>query len=337
MHHNQRSFEEHERIGTPLFPQVAAEFLNQQQNTQDTDGSGWDRPQSATVRRKAAIMYANIADKMSLQEEAGKRHHGWHMQDADLDIVHIMTYMRQRAANSSVFLVEFFRDFDVHRKGFISASDFYRGLDAVRCFSDMSRPERRLLLKMFSEHRPQEFKEKVFNYAAFCEILQPCNDSRIHMRPTYQQLLEELDSFHPDMSLDSPYATQPLTDLGETRAAYIKKKLYHKIISTRVSARELLGDYDPHLNGGTVGWMKKTSKHTQFLCNVPGCISRSQYMRGMVRLAGDLGLTDDDLNLLYSKYERNGAFNYYAFCKDMDRPFSPTRGREGGGSPTGIK
>lgn len=78
-------------------------------------------------------MYANIADKMSLQvsnvpwfgagrrwaltldsqEEAGKRHHGWHMQDADLDIVHIMTYMRQRAANSSVFLVEFFRDFDV--------------------------------------------------------------------------------------------------------------------------------------------------------------------------------------------------------------------------------
>ncbi len=51
----------------------------------------------------------------------------------------------------------------------------------------------------------------------------------------------------------------------------------------------------------------------------------------MVRLAGDLGLTDDDLNLLYSKYERNGAFNYYAFCKDMDRPFSPTRGRGGTG------
>jgi hypothetical protein len=49
-----------------------------------------------------------------------------------------------------------------------------------------------------------------------------------------------------------------------------------------------------------------------------------QYMRGMVRLAGDLGLTEDDMNLLYSKYERNGAFNYYAFCKDMDNP--PTHG-----------
>lgn len=64
--------------------------------------------------------------------------------------------------------------------------------------------------------------------------------------------------------------------------------------------------------------MKKTSKHTQFLCNVPGCISRSQYMRGMVRLAGDLGLTEEDMDLIYSKYERNGAFNYYAFCKDIE-------------------
>jgi len=29
---------------------------------------------------------------------------------AELDIVHVMTYMRQRLTNSSVFLVEFFRD-----------------------------------------------------------------------------------------------------------------------------------------------------------------------------------------------------------------------------------
>ena len=37
------------------------------------------------------------------------------------------------------------------------------------------------------------------------------------------------------------------------------------------------------------------------MCNRPG--------------AGDLGLTEDDMNLMYSKYERSGAFNYYAFCK----------------------
>ena len=31
--------------------------------------------------------------------------------------------------------------------------------------------------------------------------------------------------------------------------------------------------------------------------------------------AGDLNMTEEDMNLLYSKYERNGGFNYYAFCK----------------------
>jgi hypothetical protein len=121
-----------------------------------------------------------------------------------------------------------------------------------------------------------QFKDQTFNYAAFCEILQPCNDSRITMTPAYTRLQEELDNFNPDQSGDSPYAIQPLRCVGksalllyhmvmkscvcvhtisnsghlscisaqgEARAAYLKRKLQHKIISTRVSARELLGDY----------------------------------------------------------------------------------------------
>jgi len=52
---------------------------------------------------------------MVLQEERARRRHGWHMDEAELDIVHIMTYMRQRLTNSSVFLVEFFRDADAGR------------------------------------------------------------------------------------------------------------------------------------------------------------------------------------------------------------------------------
>jgi len=280
------------------------------------------RPFSATVRRPTTIMYANIADKMSIQQEDLKRRqHGWTMEEPPNDIIHLMTYMRQRASNASVFLYEFFRDYDPYRRGFISESDFFRGIDAVRCFSDMSMPERIMLLHTFSERRPNNFKKQIFNYAAFCEILQPCNqptDTRISMLPRYQRLKEVLYAFNPNMSLDSPFAIQPLTAEGENRVMFLMGKLHHKVVSTRVSARELLGDYDPHLNGGTVGWMKKTMKTTQFMCNVPGCISYSQYMRGMVRLAGNLGLTTDDLDLIYAKYERNGAFNYYAFCHHLD-------------------
>jgi hypothetical protein len=33
---------------------------------------------------------------------------------------------------------------------------------------------------------------------------------------------------------------------GENRVMFLLGKLHHKVVSTRVSARELLGDYDPH-------------------------------------------------------------------------------------------
>jgi len=29
-------------------------------------------------------------------------------------------------------------------------------------------------------------------------------------------------------------------------------------------------------------------------------------------------LSEDDLNLIFNKYKKNGAFNYLAFCHDVD-------------------
>jgi hypothetical protein len=40
-----------------------------------TEGT-WNRPQSATVRRKVTLDHSNIADKMSLQAERAQRKHG---------------------------------------------------------------------------------------------------------------------------------------------------------------------------------------------------------------------------------------------------------------------
>jgi hypothetical protein len=68
----------------------------------------------------------------------------------------------------------------------------------------------------------------------------------------------------PLLWVSAQFSDQPLSQEGELRAAYLTRKLQHKIISTRVSARELLGDYDPHLNGGTVGWMKKVRASKYF-------------------------------------------------------------------------
>mmetsp|Transcript_24525 Transcript_24525/g.80377 ORF Transcript_24525/g.80377 Transcript_24525/m.80377 type:complete len:108 (+) Transcript_24525:318-641(+) len=60
-----------------------------------------------------------------------------------------MTYMRQRLSNSSVFLMEFFRDYDSTKRGYISTHDMLRGLDGCRCFQDMSRGEKGLVVRFF--------------------------------------------------------------------------------------------------------------------------------------------------------------------------------------------
>ena len=77
------------------------------------------------------------------------------------------------------------------------------------------------------------------------------------------------------------------------RVAYLKKKLQHKIISTRVSARELLGDYDPHLNGGTVRAPPPPARRfplavSAVQCSSPLLLSMSH---GVARLAGMRGGT----------------------------------------------
>jgi hypothetical protein len=69
--------------------------------------------------------------------------------------------MRQKATCASVLLVEFFRDYDAARRGFTSPHIFLRAVDTARCFTDMSKAELRMVLRMFTEPRPQQFKVRL--------------------------------------------------------------------------------------------------------------------------------------------------------------------------------
>eukprot|EP00291_Cryptomonas_curvata_P005277 CAMPEP_0172183384 /NCGR_PEP_ID=MMETSP1050-20130122/18958_1 /TAXON_ID=233186 /ORGANISM="Cryptomonas curvata, Strain CCAP979/52" /LENGTH=468 /DNA_ID=CAMNT_0012857001 /DNA_START=82 /DNA_END=1488 /DNA_ORIENTATION=- len=282
------------------------------------------RPDSScsdTIRRTVnSLQFANIADKLDSAADKAQRNNGWHLDEPELELVQVMAYMRQRAATSQIFVADFFRSFDLHRKGYICPENFYQALSDTGCFKDMALHEKDLILTAFSEKRPLNFRRHVFNHAAFSEVLQPCNDSRVRLEVGHVRVRAALEGVGRGVSNDSPCAVGVLTAKGEERLEEVLARLRFKIVTTRLSVRELIGDFDPHLNTTTVGRMKQQYKHTQFLCNVPGCISRSQYIRGMARLAGDIGLGPQDLDLLYSKYERNGAFNYYAFCRDMDLP-----------------
>eukprot|EP00960_Hanusia_phi_P037324 752874-Hanusia_phi.AAC.1 len=90
-------------VGRPMHPckHLLSLFLSYTSLTQTLSHSfldeNWARPHSATVRRKAeSIAFCNIADKLTIQDEQSRRKHGWHLDDPEYDIVHIMTYMRQR-------------------------------------------------------------------------------------------------------------------------------------------------------------------------------------------------------------------------------------------------
>ena len=68
------------------------------------------RVSGALVWKGSLLLRARVCCSESDVQSAA----GWHVEEAELDIVHIMTYMRQRLNNSSVFLVEFFRCVGIH-------------------------------------------------------------------------------------------------------------------------------------------------------------------------------------------------------------------------------
>lgn len=68
-------------------------------------GSARVRVSGVLVWEGSLLLQARVGCSQSYVQSAA----GWHVEEAELDIVHIMTYMRQRLNNSSVFLVEFFR------------------------------------------------------------------------------------------------------------------------------------------------------------------------------------------------------------------------------------
>lgn len=263
----------------------------------------------------------------------------WYRSDPQTDVLQILAYARHRLKSRSILLLDFLSIMDSVKAGgrahclytgYITRNDLRRALDSTGAFSDLSEVAFNKLADTFSEERLQpEYSEKEINYEALCEVIQAnCHHSlsyrtgsrMLHERYAVLKLqlnnpqyVEQFNSSFDDM----PFARQPLSEAGENRFRKIKKVLMHKIYADRISARELLGDFDPHLNT-SVSWMKKGFQRTPMINMSPGCISRSQYLRGMHRMAGRMDLTEADLNLIFNKYCKNGAFNYYAFCRDVD-------------------
>jgi hypothetical protein len=114
-----------------------------------------DSSSSDTIRRSInPLQFANIADKLDGAADRAHRNNGWHLDEPELELVQVMAYMRQRvitaapvhrtpravltvltqpehhcawqAATSQILVVDFFRSFDLHRKGYICPEHVYQ-------------------------------------------------------------------------------------------------------------------------------------------------------------------------------------------------------------------
>ncbi|EKX38431.1 hypothetical protein GUITHDRAFT_115399 [Guillardia theta CCMP2712] len=300
-------------------------------------------------------MMASLIDRDGMS----KVPRGWYKEDPETSVLHILAFIHHRFQQRNILLLDFVSEFDTlrspairHQKrysGFISKINLRRAIDQCGCLSDLSDKAFDMLASYFEEERAgMPYKDERINYEALCEVLQASSDhvyslsvvvlweNVSHHSASYdrgtmtlpdrylwmsEQLRSEEFTSHFKKSLDElPLARQQLSEEGEKRFKELKTAIMHKIYADRISARELLGDFDPYLNT-SVSWMKKTTQRTPMINMSSGCISRSQYLRGMYQLTGRMELSTDDLNLIFNKYKKNGAFNYYAFCRDVDPGF----------------
>jgi hypothetical protein len=289
------------------------------------------------VTRDGSMM-ACLADRVGMSQQPEE----WYLPDPGFDVLHTLAYMRYRLESRSVILLDFLGPADSiksggrrvpRRSGYLGRTELRQALGASGCFGDISEAAFEQLCDIFAEKREKrELSDQDVNYEVLCEVLQGVSYQshayRTGTRVLADKYLALKDALHSKRYQaafltsfdDLPFARQPLSGAGERRFAQLRNDIMHTIYAARISARELLGDFDPHLNT-SVSWMKKATARTPMINMSPGCISRSQYLRGMHRLAGGLGLSDADLNLIFNKYKKNGAFNYYAFCRDVDPGF----------------
>ena len=297
----------------------------------------------AVRKTRDGSMTASLADRTAFSKTPQE----WYEQEPRLHVLQILAFIKLRLKSKSVILLDFVSQFDCLRSpacranrmhtGFVTRENFRRAIAATGCIKDISEQAFNVLADTFTQERAKlEFKNENINYVAVCEVLQGVShQSNSYRNGTMlldekyeilrQQLLDtEYMAAFNSSSDDAPFARQPLSAAGERRFEELKRQLMHTIYADRVSARELLGDFDPYLNT-SVSWMKKSTQRTPMICQGSGCISRSQYLRGMSRVAGRIGLNEDDYNLIFNKYKKNGAFNYLAFCSDVDPGFDELR------------
>ena len=242
----------------------------------------------------------------------------------------VLVAMRARAAAKYVRVADFMAPYDRLRRGTVSSGEFRRALDACGCFGEMSEEDHAAVVSLFAvaaaavpaparpataggARRPPEIDR--VGYAAFCEVVQPAGDSRAVLGEG-QRLLQALVRQRAEGAAggaDSALVRNALSREGESKLRDVTARVLLAVRAARVPVRDLLAPFDLR-GGGARDRPLSAAQH-----HAPGCISRSQFLRGMQSGALGARFSEQELALLFCRYERGGEFNYFLFCRDLER------------------
>ena len=135
-------------------------------------------------------------------------------------------------------------------------------------------------------------------YAAFCEVIQPAGDSRVVLSED-QRLVQALVRQRAEGAAggtDSALVRNALSREGESKLRDVTARVLLAVRSARVPFRDLLAPLDLR-GGGARDRPLSAAQH-----HAPGCISRSQFLRGMQSGALGARFSEQELALLFCRY-----------------------------------
>eukprot|EP00735_Rhodelphis_limneticus_P000297 TRINITY_DN1046_c0_g1::TRINITY_DN1046_c0_g1_i2::g.29900::m.29900 TRINITY_DN1046_c0_g1::TRINITY_DN1046_c0_g1_i2::g.29900 ORF type:complete len:250 (-),score=47.06 TRINITY_DN1046_c0_g1_i2:431-1180(-) len=183
--------------------------------------------------------------------------------------------------------MEFFKDFDRHKKGFCAEAKFLSGLGAMNL--EVSGKEMQILANHYRAPPPDQ---KMIRYSLMCRELEAVFTRRdLHLNPTAK--FEDFPIRRPSPTR-SPVNSEALTKLLDSIRTRIKQR--------SVMLLPIFKDFEKNRNSPI-----KVGHVTQFQFN---------------QVLGMLGfpLQERDFALLHERYfdDRSKCMNYVAFCNDVE-------------------
>ena len=219
-------------------------------------------------------------------------------------VAELLGSIRNGCCVYNIILIDHMKNIDKHAEGTITVGQFQRAMDGLRCVR-LSQKDLTLLKEeyanMLGPHSPGREDNSPFHYTRFCNDVQPMGSNL------------ELDAadLPRDQRSTSPLGIQEVDDEEQAVVDAVLARLADSLRKRRCSFRTCFEDYD------RLTKTRSGSTPNNYALS-PGCISRTHFRQAISAMGCGNLVTDQELFVLFKKYERKGDFNQIVFIRHME-------------------